>query len=179
MTCFCVLPITIFWYDIGLLYFAPWEDVTRTFTFPIRCWPLTLRSNVKGFWHVFVSDLKLLLVLTLAYNIWHMGLSPWEDVSSTFMILIRRWHLTSRSIKVKFMGFTTWLCFQASAFLSFDIVILSLALECILSLALECITMIRCVAYIHELCMTLTFDLNINYIFTMDLSLARCLCSLT
>ena len=74
-------------------------------------------------------------------------------------------------LKVKFIGFMTWLCVQASDFLSFDIVILCLAGECI--------TMVQCVAYIHELCMTLTFDLNIKIIFTMDLSMARCLCSLT
>ena len=61
-------------------------------------------------------------------------------------------------IKVKFIGFMTWLCVQASAFLSFDIVILCLAHECI--------TMVLCVAYIHELCMTLTFDLNIKIIFS-------------
>ena len=49
------------------------------------------------------------------------------------------------------------LCSDLSFFLSFDIVILCLARECI--------PMIRCVAYIHELCMTLTFDLNIKIIF--------------
>ena len=52
----------------------------------------------------------------------------------------------------------TWLCVQASAFLSFVIVIL-----CLESV---CITMVRCVAYIHELCMTLAFDLNIKIIFS-------------
>ena len=52
----------------------------------------------------------------------------------------------------------TWLCVQASAFLSFVIVILCLASVCI--------TMVRCVAYIHELCMTLAFDLNIKIIFS-------------
>ena len=65
--------------------------------------------------------------------------------------------LTS-DLKVKLMGFMTWLCVQASAFLSFDIVILCLTREFI--------TMVRCVAYIHELCMTLTFDLNIKIIFS-------------
>ena len=61
------------------------------------------------------------------------------------------------NLKVKLIGFMTWLCGQASCFLSFDIVILCLARECI--------TMVRCVAYIHEFCMTLTFDLNIKIIF--------------
>ena len=43
---------------------------------------------------------------------------------------------------------------------------LSFFVLAILSLALQCITTIRCVAYIHELCMTLTFHLNINIIFS-------------
>ena len=128
-------------------------------------------------------------------------------------------------LKVKFIGYMTWLCVQASAFLSFDIVILCLAYEWI--------TMVRCVAYIHDLDLTLNYDLKVNfigfltcfrvqasvffvlwhnhslfgmwvyhhgmmcsihswtlydldlwphyqnYIFTMNLSLAKCLCSLT
>ena len=44
-------------------------------------------------------------------------------------------------LKVKFIGFRTWLFVQASAFLSFDIVILCWVRECI--------TMVRCVAYIY------------------------------
>ena len=50
------------------------------------------------------------------------------------------------------------LCVQASAFLSFDIVILCLACDCII--------LVQFVAYIHELCMTLTFDLYIKIIFS-------------
>ena len=50
------------------------------------------------------------------------------------------------------------LCSGLSFFLSFDIIILCFALECI--------TMVWCVACIHELCMTLTFDLNIKNIFS-------------
>ena len=61
-------------------------------------------------------------------------------------------------LKVKFKVFMTWLCVQESAFLSFDIVIVCLASECI--------TMVRCVAYIHELCMTFIFDINIKIIFS-------------
>ena len=63
-------------------------------------------------------------------------------------------------LKVKFIGFMTWLCVQASAFLSFD--------KVILCLARGCITMVRCFAYIHELYMTLTFDLNINILFSHE-----------
>ena len=61
-------------------------------------------------------------------------------------------------LKVKFIGFVTWLCVQASAFLSFDIVILCYACGYI--------TMVWCVRYSHELCMTLIFDLNIKIIFS-------------
>ena len=53
-------------------------------------------------------------------------------------------------VKVKFIGFMTRLCVQTSVFLSFDIVILCLALECI--------TTVQCGAYIHELYMTLTLE---------------------
>ena len=42
--------------------------------------------------------------------------------------------------------------------LSFDIVIPCLAHECLI--------MGQCVTYIHDICMTLTFDLNINIIFS-------------
>ena len=118
------------------------------------------------------------LYLTLAYHIWYMGLSLWEDVICAFMFLIRfwpqgqiyrllscphvwpvtsvcfdigtpylaHWSITMRGcvkyihdpdttltfdLKVKFIGFMTWLCVQASAFLSFDIVILCSAPECL------------------------------------------------
>ena len=46
-------------------------------------------------------------------------------------------------LNVKFMGFMIWFCVKSSAILSFDIFILCLACERI--------TMVRCVAYIHEL----------------------------
>ena len=55
-------------------------------------------------------------------------------------------------LKVKFIGFMTWLCVQASTFLSFD--------KVILCLARECITMVQCVTYIYDL------DLNIKIIFS-------------
>ena len=52
----------------------------------------------------------------------------------------------------------TCLCVEVSDFWSFDIVIICLARECI--------TMVRCVAYIHELHKTLTCDLFIKIIFS-------------
>ena len=62
-------------------------------------------------------------------------------------------------LSVKFIGFMIWLCVHTREFLSFHIVKLC-----------ECITMVQCVVYIHDLCMTFTFDLNI---FTMNLRLER------
>ena len=72
-------------------------------------------------------------------------------------------------LKVKFIAFMTLLCVWASAFLSFNVIILSLAGKCT--------TMVQCVAYTHDHCMTLTFDLK-NYIFIINFSLARSFCFL-
>ena len=98
----------------------------------------------------------LIFALTLAYHIWHMVLSLWEDLSCTFMIPDTT---LTFDLKVKFIGFMTWLCVHATEFLSFHIVILC-----------KCITMVQCVVYIHDFCMALIFDLNI---FTMILRLTR------
>ena len=76
-----VRPITFFWIDIGLPYLAC-NCITM-----IRCVAYihdpdtTLNFDLKvkfiGFFlHVFIPDLLLLLALSLAYHIWHMGLSP-------------------------------------------------------------------------------------------------------
>ena len=50
LTCFCVRSITIFWFDIGLPYLEHWSITMSRydmwFKFPIRCWPLTSRSNL-------------------------------------------------------------------------------------------------------------------------------------
>ena len=59
--------------------------------------------------------------------------------------------------QIKFIGFIIWLCVRATLFLSFDIMMLWLAHQCI--------TIVRCVANIHDLFMTLTFDLNIKIIY--------------
>ena len=90
--------------------------------------------------------------MTLTYNIWHIGLSPWEDVSSIFMILIRRWPLTSRQI---------YRVYDIASGLSFFVLWHSHTF-----LAREYISMVWCVAYIHDLWMTLNFDLNIKIIFS-------------
>ena len=53
----------------------------------------------------FIFDLKVNFCLTFSYHIWHMGLSPWDDISHTSMIWIQHWPLTSKS---KFIEFWTW-----------------------------------------------------------------------
>ena len=56
--------------------------------------------------------------------------------------------------KVNFIGFMTWLCVQATAFLSFDIAILRLTYGCI--------TMSQHVVYILDPCMTWTIDFYVG-----------------
>ena len=86
-----------------------------------------------------------------------MGLlSPWEDVSRTFMILLRPWTLTQGEVyRVYDMDLCSGL---SSAFLSLDIIILCLAR----------ITMVQYVTYIHELCyepLTLISELYFHHEF--------------
>ena len=57
-----------------------------------------------------------LLTMTLSYYVFHMGLSPREENDPDMMLTF--------DLKVKFIGFMTWLCVQVTAYLSFDIVIL-------------------------------------------------------
>ena len=79
LTCFCVLPITIFLFDNGLPYLGYGSITMRrcdTYNYvPGLMLTFDLKVKFIGFCHVFMSDLKLLLDLTLAYHIWHMGLS--------------------------------------------------------------------------------------------------------
>ena len=103
-------------------------------------------------------------------NFWiDIGLPYLAHGSITMKVCITYIHdpdtILTFDLKVKFIGFMTWICVQASAFSSFDIAILYLARECI--------TIVRYVTYIHELCITLTFDLNIKIF--IYLSLSRCL----
>ena len=103
--------------------------------------------------HVFMSDMKVLLALILAYYIKHMGFWPWKmcQVHSWSWYDLERWP-KGQIYRVNDMALCSGL-----SFFSFDVVILCLA---------ECITMVQCVAYIHELCMNLTFGLNIQIIFS-------------
>ena len=167
-----VRPITFFWFDIGLPYLAHLDDVSRTFMIRIWPWTFTLRSNLWGPWLVFVSGP---LIFFFDWHLAHRWLScvhsysRFDDdlwplayhlahVSITMRGCVKYIHDPDTTLnfdfKVKFIGFMTWLCVQASAFLSVDIVIHCLAREG------------RCVTYIHKLYMTLTFDLNIKIIFS-------------
>ena len=128
-----------------------WEDVTRTFMFRIQCWPLTSTSN---------RLLSCLLVRPVTSACFDIGI-PYLAHGSIYMRGCVKYipdHDTTLTFDLKIKGFMTWFCVQASAFLSFDIAILCLARECI--------TMVQRLAYIHELCMTLTFNLNIKILFS-------------
>ena len=87
--------------------------------------------------------------LTLAHHIWHIGLIPWVDVPRAFDV--------DPYLKINSCGFFRWLCVRATV-LFFDIVILYLASQCI--------TIGQCVTGINDICMTLTFGLNITIIFS-------------
>ena len=108
---------------------------------------LTFDLKVKfiGFWHFFMSNPYLLFDTGISY-LAHGSIS---------MIPIRHWPF---DLHVKFIGVLTWLCVRATTFLSFD--------KVIPYLVHQCITMVRCVTYIQNLCMTLTFGLNIKIIFS-------------
>ena len=118
--------------------------------FLIRCWPLTSRSNL---WPLSCPHVRP--VTSVSFDI---GIPYLAHGSITIRGCVKYIHdpktMLTFDLKVRFVGMMIWLCVQASAFLSFDI---SHSL-------FECITMVQCVAYIHELCYTLTFDFNIKII---------------
>ena len=66
--------------DIGLAYLAHGCITIRQCVAyihdPFSMLTFDLKVKFKGFCHVFMYDLQLLLALTLAYQIWQIGLSP-------------------------------------------------------------------------------------------------------
>ena len=76
-------PITfLFWYWLRI--FGTWVYVLCAFM--IDLWHISCSAHNWGFfWH-------------WVYHIWHMGLSPWDDVLIKFMIPIRYWPLILKSI---------------------------------------------------------------------------------
>ena len=160
LTCFRVRLITCFWFDIGLPY-LPYASITmRGIIAFIRDPVLTLTFDIndQGQNYRFLSYLCVKPITSVCFDI---GISYLAHGSITmkgcFSYVCDHVMTLTFDLEVKFIGFITWLCVRATAFLSFDIVILCLARECI--------TMVQCVAYIQGLCWTLTFDLNIKIIF--------------
>ena len=60
-------------------------------------WPQCQIIRVFNMSYCLASNLFFLLWHWLNYHIWLMGVSPWENVSRTVMILIQSWPVTSRS----------------------------------------------------------------------------------
>ena len=160
LTWFCVRPIPIFFNWHWFTIFGTWVyhqekmwHVHSCSLFDVDLWP-------QGHIYRLLSCLHVRPVTSLSFDI---GIPYLTHGSIIMRGCVKYIHCPDTStltfyLKVKFIGFMTWLYVQTSGFfLSFDIVILCLARECI--------PMIRCVAYIYELCMTLTFDLNIKIIF--------------
>ena len=88
--------------------------------------------------------------LIFAFHIWHMGVSPRDDVSRTFMILIRRWPLTSRSM---YRFFDIASCSDYSFFVLWHSHIMYGK-------------WLYQFTYFHDLCTALIFGLNIKIIFS-------------
>ena len=122
LTCFRVRPKTFFLDWHWLTIFGTWVYHHKTMCQVLSWSRFHFDLWAQGQIYRLLLCLRVRSVtsvtLTLAYHIWHISISPWGIWSSTFMILIQPWPLT----KVKFIGFLRWLCVQASAFLSFDIV---------------------------------------------------------
>ena len=93
-----VRPIIFLWFDIGL----PWYLAHRCITMR-RCVAfIVIQIRPSGqFYRVFdmfsCPAHNFFSGLTLAYHIWHMYVSPSENVLRTFMIPIQCWPLPSRS----------------------------------------------------------------------------------
>ena len=144
--------VSCFWFDSGFPYLTHECITVRQYVAYIHD---PLRSNLQGFWHGFVSGPLLFIWFDIGLPyLGHASVTMRECI----VCILDPDRILTFDLKVKFIGFMTWLCVQASAFLSFDIVILCLAHQCII--------IVWCVAYIHYLCMTLTFDLNIKIKFS-------------
>ena len=154
-----VWPLTFSWFDIGTPYMVH-ECITMRKSVGHIHDPgmkLTFDNKVN-----FIEFLTCFLVRPIT-NFWfYTGIPYLAHGSITMSGCVAYIHgpdtMWTFELKVKLVGFIIWLCVQATAFLSFDTVILCLAHECI--------TMVKCVAYISELYMILTFALKIKIIFS-------------
>ena len=79
-----------------------------------RC--LSVRLSVQ----IRVWSITNFLSLNLANYVWHMGESPLGNVSRTFLILIRRWPLTSGQV---YRNFDKFLCpaYNVLAYLTWEL----------------------------------------------------------
>ena len=115
-----------------------WDNVLHTFMISIRRWPLTSRSNLKGFWHVFCPVHNYLLI-------WH-----WLTIFGICvnhhekMCRVHSWSLFYLELwpKCQIYGFFSCLCVRPIISVCFDIGIPYLAHMSI--------TMRTCVAFIHD-----------------------------
>ena len=89
----------IHWKRKGFLY-LPWGIKFKGYiviTFSIRLFVCPfVRPSVCA--DSYLARDCFFFTLTLLYHIWHIGLSPWDNVSCIFMIPIRHWPLTSSSV---------------------------------------------------------------------------------
>ena len=152
LTCF-LCPFHSFLFDICLPYVAHGSFTMRRCDKYIHVPDLMLTFDFKV---KFLGILSCLHVRTVTSVGFHIGIPYLAHGSITVRECVKYIHdpntTLTFNLKVKFIGFMTWFCVQGSAFLFYNIVILCLALECI--------TMVQSVTYIHELCLTLTFDRN-------------------
>ena len=66
---------------------SPWDNVSNTFI--LFEWPCPLVSISKlYFYHIFVSGQYRFCSLTKVYKIWHVGVSPWDNMLCIFMISV-------------------------------------------------------------------------------------------
>ena len=75
----------VWWSHLSQLVIPPWTEESLCLSVCLSVC-LQIRARPITFWS-----------LTLAYHIWHIGVSPWYEVSRTLMIQILPWTLTLRS----------------------------------------------------------------------------------
>ena len=130
-------------------------DLTMTTLIPFHCVYYLYRN------HPFLSVRLQIHVWPINFFCFDIGLQYLAHGSITIKKCVAFIHdldtTLTFDLNFKFIEFFTWLCVWGTAFSSFDLVLPYLSHECI--------TMGHCITQIHDLCMTLTFDLNIKIIF--------------
>ena len=163
LTCVCVWSIASVCFDIAISYMAHRSITIKRCVEKIHDHNLMLTFNLKV---KVIGFLKCLYVQSVTSVCFYIGIEylAWDYHHG--IITMRGWvayihdpnTMLTLDLKVKVIGVLTWLCVWATAFLSIDTVKPYLTHQCI--------TIGQCVTYIHDLCMTLTFGLNIKIIFS-------------